>query len=247
MVVEHGRDAHIRILVDDGRSLEVARDVGGLHRRGDARDLRGADGDRCQFGRAERLGEVRDHLPRHRRPDDLDLGPRVMEQPALHQEGAQIAVVVEMVMGDEHRLDALDRQVRTGQLPQHAVGGVDEVDVLADDDGARGLRPLEAHRRTAARAERHEFHALGGRVAARRCRRQQGRERDHRGADQRPRSASRRVDHHLVGHGRGSSQVAAVNRRSAASKLQGARGRAAPRCARHAPPRASADGPPSRS
>ena len=95
--------------------------------------------------------EIR-HLRKRGRAVEVDRS--LQGAPGEEQQVSEVGIVVRVVMGDEGGAKPGEREVGRNHLPGDAVAAVDEVDVLARDDGLRGSRAIFLRTRTASRSQK---------------------------------------------------------------------------------------------
>ncbi len=78
-----------------------------------------------------------DDAPRFRWPEQAER-PGASHQPGRQNDVVQLADVVVVVVGDQHRIDLRKRHVERGELAHHAAAGVDQDGVVAGLDQQRG-------------------------------------------------------------------------------------------------------------
>jgi hypothetical protein len=105
-------------------------------------------------GRAHLEEEPRDPLDRRWsvRIDAMTHAARPREQ----QQVAVVGIVIGVMMRDEDIAQCAERKTGEHELPRHAVGAVDHVEISAGDDHLRGGHAADARPRSAAGAEQDE-------------------------------------------------------------------------------------------
>jgi len=159
----HGGAAHDDLIVfhDGAAFLQLVR----VHQRPERRAPFVGDPD-VDVRRAHLEEEVR-HAGERRRPPRVDLGSQA-RRPCEQHEGAEVGVVIGMMMRDEEMADSCEVDAGEHHLPRDAVAAIDHVRGAVDDDDRRRRRAPALGRGTAGGAEQDD--ARPARRLLRRCR-----------------------------------------------------------------------------
>src|SRR5262249_14570851 len=84
------------------------------------------------------------------------------EQPPGHHHGAEIGIVIEMVMRQKNRTERAYGKFRCIHLSKNAVAHVEQVDSIAHDERVRDLRLTRVNGRAAGGSERHPIGLRSG-------------------------------------------------------------------------------------